>query len=220
MKHISQENNFIYLFFALILFLFSSALVHQLEIPWLNVVHQAIIVLVFLIGVHSLKANKSWLWAVYVMALISAVLFLSKHFFHNSIILSYTHLIIFLLFFIGSFTLSYKQIVMSKSVDKNMIIGSIVLYLLIGLIWSIFYLLLLQSNQDAFVGVTAQPWRESLPQLLYFSFVTLTTLGYGDISPNGAISQFFTYTEAIVGVFYIAVIVSSLVSARINTFRQ
>jgi len=219
-KKISQENNFIYLFFALILFLFSSALVHQLQTSLLNGIHQIIVVAVFLIGVHSLKANRSWLWAVYLMSIILGTLFVSKYFFTNNIFLDYIHLVILLLFFIGSFMLSYKQIIMSRTIGQNMLIGSIVLYLLLGLIWSMFYLLLLVTFPDAFHGIISQDWRENLPRLLYFSFVTLTTLGYGDVTPNGTVTEFFTYTEAIAGVFYIAIIVSSLVSARLAVLKK
>ena len=45
------------------------------------------------------------------------------------------------------------------------------------------------------------------------SFVTLTTLGYGDISPNTPFAQVAVYMEAIAGVFYMAIVVASLVSA-------
>ena len=50
----------------------------------------------------------------------------------------------------------------------------------------------------------------------YFSFVTLTTLGYGDISPLTPLAQVVVYLEAITGVFYMAIVVSSLVSSNID----
>jgi voltage-gated potassium channel Kch len=69
---------------------------------------------------------------------------------------------------------------------------------------------------DGFNGLEPISWRENFTRVTYFSFVTLTTLGYGDISPKNSITQFFVYTEAIVGVFYMATFVSSIVSARLN----
>ena len=96
-----------------------------------------------------------------------------------------------------------------------MIIGSAVLYLLIGLLWTVIYLLLLMIYPDAFIGLEQIAWQENYPRVAYYSFVTLTTLGYGDISPNNSIAQFFVYSEAIAGVFFMALIVSSLVSARL-----
>ncbi len=51
--------------------------------------------------------------------------------------------------------------------------------------------------------------------MAYYSFVTLTTLGYGDILPKNHLAEFFAYMEAVVGVFYMAIIVATLVSLGI-----
>jgi voltage-gated potassium channel Kch len=150
------------------------------------------------------------------MIFLLVALFLSQRFLKNTIFIDAALLSILLIFFIGSFYMSYKQILMSKKVDRNMIIGSLVLYLLLGLIWSIFYLLLIMIFPDGFNGLEPISWRENFTRVTYFSFVTLTTLGYGDISPKNSITQFFVYTEAITGVFYMATFVSSIVSARLN----
>ena len=49
---------------------------------------------------------------------------------------------------------------------------------------------------------------------IYFSFVTLTTLGFGDLLPVSPLARFLVYMEAVPGVFYMAIVVSSLVGAR------
>jgi uncharacterized membrane protein len=51
---------------------------------------------------------------------------------------------------------------------------------------------------------------------LYFSFVTMTTLGYGDISPVSAVARTLAYMQAVFGQFYIAILVAGLVSAYIS----
>ena len=48
-------------------------------------------------------------------------------------------------------------------------------------------------------------------ELLYFSLVTLTTLGYGDITPLGAVARIWSALEALVGTLYLAVLISRLV---------
>jgi voltage-gated potassium channel len=58
-----------------------------------------------------------------------------------------------------------------------------------------------------------QDWADNFPISTYFSYVTLTTLGYGDISPAAPVSRVLVYLEAISGTFYMAVVVASLVSA-------
>ena len=59
-------------------------------------------------------------------------------------------------------------------------------------------------------------WGQNFSNAAYFSFVTLTTLGYGDISPLTPLAQVVVYLEAITGVFYMAIVVSSLVSSNID----
>ena len=51
---------------------------------------------------------------------------------------------------------------------------------------------------------------------LYFSFVTMTTLGYGDIAPVSAIARVLAYMQAVFGQFYIAILVAGLVGAYIS----
>jgi len=214
---ITQTNNFIYLFIALVTLLFSMSLLKQIELLWLDEIVEVIIFGVLVLGVHSLKSERSWKWAAYFMASVMLLSFLIRKFFGGAVIVEYIHLLLLLFFFIGSFYLSVMQIVMSRSVNQNMIVGSIVLYLLLGLIWTIFYLLILNISAESFNGLEQIPWKENFSHVAYFSFVTLTTLGYGDISPKSSISEFFVYSEAIVGIFYMAIIVSSLVAARIDT---
>lgn len=216
MSTISSENNFNYLFIALVSLLFSMAIFRYIESTWLSNLIEILFVATLLLGVHSLKSERSWMWAVYIMTSILFIIFISKQFLHNQTLIDVTHLIILLTFFIGSFFLSFKQILMSKEITQNMIIGSVVLFLLLGVIWSTLYLLLLIVFPDGFNGLEALSWKENFSQVTYFSFVTLTTLGYGDISPKNSITRFFVYSEAIVGVFYMAIIVSSLVSARLS----
>ena len=87
-------------------------------------------------------------------------------------------------------------------------------FLLLGFIWAIFYLLILEVTPTSFSGIELTTWKENLPEVMYFSFVTLTTLGYGDVLPISPLARFLVYMEAIVGVFYMAIVVSSLVSAK------
>ena len=50
-----------------------------------------------------------------------------------------------------------------------------------------------------------------MPEFMYYSFVTITTLGYGDLTPVRPLARAVTYLEAIVGQFYVAVLVAWLV---------
>jgi hypothetical protein len=214
---ISQNNNFIYLFIALVSLLFFTSLSSQIDALHSSDTIQLVLVSVLLLGVHSLKADHSWMWAVYFMVFVLSILFVGKKVLSDPFLLDIFHLLTLLVFFAGSFRQSYRQIFTSSVIDRNMLMGSVVLFLLIGLIWSVLYLLLLSIFPEGFNGFHPTSWQEDFSKVTYFSFVTLTTLGYGDISPKSPITEFFVYSEAIAGIFYMAIIVSSLVSARLNT---
>ncbi|WP_140310699.1 potassium channel family protein, partial [Vibrio parahaemolyticus] len=85
--------------------------------------------------------------------------------------------------FYGTFQSLVRKILFSGQIDTNKLIGSVALFLLLGLMWAVAYLLLLEVDPLAFRGLEAIPWEDNFSNSAYFSFVTLTTLGYGDISP-------------------------------------
>ena len=219
-KIVTRQNNFIYLFVALFSILFLTSWNQELPSEAAKILFRISIVSMLLIGVLSLKTRRSWVWVVLALAAFNLLLFVLDAKF-ETIATTLSQLLIWFIFFTGSFWLSVRQIVESSIVDFNMMIGSIVLYLLLGLTWTTLYILILMFFPDALHGIAPDgDMHNILPQIIYYSFVTLTTLGYGDISANNGIAQFLAYTEAIAGVFYIAVIVSTLVSARIETVRN
>ena len=106
-----------------------------------------------------------------------------------------------------------RQVLLSGHISANSIIGSLTLYILIGLIWATLYLLIIEIDPQSIKGMEPLYWHENFSKAAYFSFVTLTTLGYGDISPVNPVAQVLVYFEAIVGVFYMAVFVAGLINA-------
>ena len=123
-------------------------------------------------------------------------------------------------FFIWTTWLAARQVLFTGSIDDNKIVGAICIYLLLGLIWTMMYLLIAEAVPDAFIGLQQAPWYDNFSELSYYSFVTLTTLGYGDITPNLPIPRFLAYMEAVVGVLYIAILVASLVGVRMSALNS
>jgi len=113
--------------------------------------------------------------------------------------------------------LAFKQVLFTAGpIDSNRLFGAISIYLLLGLIWSLVYVGIVEVDPDAFNGAEAGPWLEIIPDFIYFSFVSLTTLGYGDISPATPISRFVVYLEAITGQLYLAIMIAGLVGIGIS----
>lgn len=102
------------------------------------------------------------------------------------------------------------------------IAGAICVYLLAGLLWAQLYATILVFDASAFNIPAAT--REVFTQvgelaLVYFSFVTLTTLGYGDITPASPLAQTVTWLEAVSGQLYIAILLARLVSLHVTRVR-
>ena len=94
------------------------------------------------------------------------------------------------------------------------ITGAVVLYLLIGLVWAVAYGILDKHLPSAFTGAGNGEGEGDygLQRWVYFSFVTLTTVGYGDISPVARAARSLAMLEALIGQLYPAVILARLVS--------
>ncbi len=219
MKQITQENNFVYLFFSLLIFLFSAAIMSEFPGSTGQDIFSIVTVLMLLLSIKSLKTDKTWIWSVYILVVSFVILTISGKMFDHQLNV-YLSLLILLMFFIGSFSTAAKQVLFVGDIDGNKIIGSLSLYILLGLIWAVIYLLLLVMDPTAFSGIETTNWQQSFSRVAYYSFVTLTTLGYGDILPTNHVAEFFVYLEAIIGVFYIAIIVSSLISLRLSALEN
>ena len=117
--------------------------------------------------------------------------------------------------------LAFKQVLfMGGSIDANRLLGAVSVYLLLGFTWAVIYLAVLEVDPAALNGIEPGQWGADLHELLYFSFVTLTTLGYGDISPAGPVTRVLVYLEAILGQLYLAIMIAGLVGIGISSRMQ
>jgi hypothetical protein len=90
------------------------------------------------------------------------------------------------------------------------ILGAVVLYLLIGVNWAVAYAITESVHPGSFTGGAGEVM--DIRHWTYFSFVTLTTVGYGDIVPMARAARSMAIVEALVGQLYPAVILARLVS--------
>jgi len=114
-----------------------------------------------------------------------------------------------------SFTL--KQVAMETDISPNRLVGAVCVYLLLGVIWAVAYTILEMISPESFGGFTPLQGRGWDSEWLYFSFVTMTTLGYGDILPVSATARALAYMQAVFGQLYVAILVAGLVSALISS---
>ncbi len=125
-------------------------------------------------------------------------------------------LIIYLAILVYAFTL---HVFNAKKVDSSLICAALSLYLLIGMLWGLIYEVLEFLAPGSFAGdllKNTQSALEMRQHFQYLSFVTLTTLGYGDILPQTPGASALCHTEAIVGQIFLAVLVARLVGIQVS----
>ena len=106
-----------------------------------------------------------------------------------------------------------RFVLRAPSVDVEVLCASISAYLMLGLIWTMAYWLVDQLTPGAFAFNTTTGTKESMEgfNAFYFSFVTLSTVGYGDITPVSKVARMLAATEAMTGLLYVAVLIARLV---------
>ena len=108
-----------------------------------------------------------------------------------------------------------------KRVDADAIHASICVFLLIGVSWALWYGLVDSVEEQAFSisreEMQVGPGGGYLPiEMLYFSMVTLTTLGYGDITPMTTATRISAVLEATVGQIFMVILVARLVGLQVS----
>ncbi len=93
--------------------------------------------------------------------------------------------------------------------------GAIAAFLLVGLAFSMAYRMVQVADRSAFLQASAPDRPVSTAGLSYFSFVTLATLGYGDIVPVNPVARSLAILESLLGLMYPAVLIARLVSLQL-----
>ena len=166
--------------------------------------------------------QKKFIFKISIVLIIPLIISLWLSFITESYIAQVSYLInsiIFLSFIAVNILLSTYR---AKEVNKEVIYGAMVVYLLIGFIWSFCYGLIECLHPGSFHDISSGRTFGHQP-FIYFSFVTLTTLGFGDITPITPVARSLVVLEAVLGQLYLIINVSWLVGlyvARIHDERK
>lgn len=161
-------------------------------------------ILTFSIFLHEHNSKLFKLTVISLLIILINILFFD----FNQSVLQY-----FLKLFIISVTIIelFKEIIRAKKIDFHIISSAISIYILIGIFWYLLFMFLLMVDPDSFYFRNLNEEHLSI-DMIYFSFTTLTTLGYGDITPVSYTAKMWSITEAMIGVMFLAVMISRVVS--------
>jgi hypothetical protein len=104
-----------------------------------------------------------------------------------------------------------------RTVDIHTVAGAICIYVLLGMMFSFAYTAIDAVDQGNFFVQTSHA---TLPNFLYFSFITLTTVGYGDYTAAGNLGRALASLEALIGQLYLVTVIAVLVSRMASTNRR
>jgi len=190
--------------------IFAAFIFPVLPVTWQKLLFKIVYSVIFVVSILSLEKLSNYLIVLFFITLIlewvSGLLNMQIVY-----ITSRGVNVIFFLVIIGSLI---RQIATARTVTAGVILGSISGYLLLGIIYSMFVTFIIMNDPGAF---TAQPAyvtpgegiNSSIP--LYFSYVTLASLGYGDVLPLKPYTRSLATLITVSGQFYIAIIVALLV---------
>ncbi len=116
------------------------------------------------------------------------------------------------------FCVTLKRTLRPGRITRYRVMGGIAGYLLVGLIWTFAYQMLMEGDTDAihFDDAAADTLPGQPSRLIYFSFTTLTTVGFGDVHPETPAARSLTVAEALVGQLYVAILIASLVGMALQ----
>jgi hypothetical protein len=177
------------------------------------VIPDIFITIIFVFGIYAISRRKLDIYIALVLAIPMFIGIWSSHLYQSPKLLVFGHLFgaLFIGFVIG---LLINFIFNEKEITKEVIFAAVVVYLLMAMMWSFAYLILDYFHPGSF-SVPEGPTRDSF-RYLYFSFVTITTLGYGDVAPLTNKASSLVILEAVTGQIYLVVIVAWLVGMHVS----
>ena len=120
-----------------------------------------------------------------------------------------------ILFFAFTIILILSFLFREYEITLDVIYGAIVVFLLMALMWAFIFDLMETLHPGSF-QLTSSPSQGTRIHFIYYSFVTITTVGYGDILPVSLIARAFSIVEMVIGQVYLVVLVARLVGINIT----
>lgn len=208
-----KKNNYIYLFIVIILsFLLHPFLTGVFSFKYLAF---TLSVLLYLSALYAVRDKRKYYYLLVFLGFIGIVMQVipqvSKHHYLESIGM------LFQIPFLGLLSwVLFCKLITERRVSSDTILGAISVYFLIGITWAYLYMGVEYFYSGSFSHTILNSNSAITPQaksnFFYFSFVTLTTLGYGDITPVSSLAASLSILEGITGQMYIAILVAKLVA--------
>ncbi len=199
-------------FLIAVILLFATAPFVE-SMPLGFIVDDSAMTLVLTLGALAV-GQKRWALAVAGMLAVPAVLARWMFHFRPDLVPNEIFLVLGLLFVAFVIVRLLAFILRAPVVNAEVLCAGLSAYLLLGLLWSFAYALVAKLDPHAFITTISSLADKPVIgfKALYFSLVTLSTVGYGDIVPVSNVARMLAAMEAITGTLFIAVLIARLVA--------
>ncbi|MBL1211036.1 potassium channel family protein [Geminocystis sp. GBBB08] len=208
---ISNKNKYTQLLvYLIVLFFFLPISEYS---PLINFIFPLSFFFTIISAINTLNFSKKIITVFYLIAGLSCLTDLMNMYFQSYLdeLLAMITTVFDCIFLIFSIITISQKINVETTVNNDVIRGGICIYLMLGILWFLFYKVIYFFDVNAF---HFPEWKS--PQvninLFYFSFVTLTTVGYGDITPINNYAMILSNLEALCGQLFPAIFIGILVS--------
>jgi hypothetical protein len=171
-----------------------------------------LLALVLISGILAIGARGRTLWIAGLLSATALAARCTPHFSLHIVAIWVFH--VAALLFLGYIVLHLLRFVLcAPRANAEVLSAAIAVYLLFGLAWALNYRLVALLSPDAFTFSTGSETVRTMSSFnaFYFSFVVLSTVGFGDITPTSSVARMLTVTEAMTGMFYVTVLIARLV---------
>jgi len=199
----------VYLFVGVLLFIFVFPLIDRVTIfDFIGPLSYSIITISILSVIERKKQKK----LKYLFILVAfSVLFIWVMYFTPKSYLSLVSFALSLSVFFITVVLLIQQIVKSPEVNVKVIIEAISAYLLLGVMFTLTNSLIWSFDHNS-IGINSL----GIADMVYYSFITLTTIGYGDISPNSDLAKMASIFFGLSGQLYLTIIMALIIGKFLN----
>lgn len=213
---LNKNNNFIGLLIGQLILIFTMPFISYIgEEAGKIILHIAIIGMI-LLTIFGNEKNTIWYKSIIVLTILEVIILVLATI-TNETIFTYIAISLSLFFLITSIAVAFKSIFFSEAISINQLVGASCIYILLGMIGAILYANLYYVSPLSFTGLSKSNTELHFPEFLYYSYVTLTTLGFGDIIPVSPVAKTMSFMQAIVGQLYLTIMVAGLVGKAINS---
>lgn len=212
LRQVIIKPRFLFLFCLMMAFFIVNALSPHAFIRVVMLVSVFFLVLYSIYIIHYCHRS---LWMMTIASGVLGLVFaLCELFVESPMLFLFKHLMM-IIFYSSMFVASLLSMLEDKSISVTSLFSALCAYLFIGLWFSTAYQCIYLLNTDAFHLGVHQGLSDG-EDFIYYSFVTLTTLGYGDIQPLSAIAKTLSWIEAYIGQAYLTIVMALLVGAYLH----